>query len=328
MRDCYAGAFCLSQCPAMTTSVPVASKLPDIGTSIFSVMTRLANEHGAINLSQGFPDFDCDPALVEAVDRAMRAGHNQYAPMPGVHGAARGDRREGQGLLRRQRRPGDRGGGHFRRDRRPVCDPDRAGAAGRRGAAVRAVLRLLRSGDPPERRDAGVRQPPLSGLPGGLGRGAARDHAAHAADPGQHAAQPDRRGLDRRRHGPARARSWTGPVPSSSQTRSTSTSSSTAGPTRASCAIPDLRSRAVVISSFGKTFHTTGWKVGYAVAPRAADGGSDPRAPVRHLHRAHAVAVRLRGVRSRATSRRATCRRSTSRSATIELQECLALLPP
>jgi methionine transaminase len=47
-------------------------------------MTRLANEHGAINLSQGFPDFDCAPELVDAVTAAMRAGHNQYAPMPGV----------------------------------------------------------------------------------------------------------------------------------------------------------------------------------------------------------------------------------------------------
>lgn len=64
--------------------LPVDSKLPDVGLSIFSVMTRLANEHGAINLSQGFPDFDCDPALIEAVARAMRAGHNQYAPMPGL----------------------------------------------------------------------------------------------------------------------------------------------------------------------------------------------------------------------------------------------------
>ena len=68
----------------MTSAVPVTSKLPDIGVSIFSVMTRLANEHKAINLSQGFPDFDCEPALVEAVARAMREGHNQYAPMPGV----------------------------------------------------------------------------------------------------------------------------------------------------------------------------------------------------------------------------------------------------
>ena len=68
----------------MTTTVHVSSKLPDVGVSIFAVQTRLANEHNAINLSQGFPDFDCDPALVEAVAKAMRDGHNQYAPMPGV----------------------------------------------------------------------------------------------------------------------------------------------------------------------------------------------------------------------------------------------------
>jgi methionine aminotransferase len=60
------------------------SKLPSGGVSIFTVMTRLANEHGAINLSQGFPDFDPSPTLVESVARYMRDGHNQYAPMPGV----------------------------------------------------------------------------------------------------------------------------------------------------------------------------------------------------------------------------------------------------
>jgi methionine aminotransferase len=68
----------------MASTLSVSSKLPDVGVSIFAVMTRLANEHGAINLSQGFPDFDCEPALVDAVAAAMRAGHNQYAPMPGV----------------------------------------------------------------------------------------------------------------------------------------------------------------------------------------------------------------------------------------------------
>ena len=62
----------------------VPSKLPAGGVSIFAVMTRLANEHGAINLSQGFPDYSCAPELVDAVARYMRAGHNQYAPMPGV----------------------------------------------------------------------------------------------------------------------------------------------------------------------------------------------------------------------------------------------------
>ena len=62
----------------------LTSKLPAGGFSIFATMTRLANELGAINLSQGFPDFDCAPELIEAVTRYMRAGHNQYAPMPGV----------------------------------------------------------------------------------------------------------------------------------------------------------------------------------------------------------------------------------------------------
>ncbi|WP_437957859.1 methionine aminotransferase [Sorangium sp. So ce119] len=66
------------------TTPAIPSKLPSTGVSIFTVMTRLANEHGAINLSQGFPDFDCAPELVETVARHMRAGHNQYAPMQGV----------------------------------------------------------------------------------------------------------------------------------------------------------------------------------------------------------------------------------------------------
>ena len=60
------------------------SKLPSGGVSIFAVMTRLANEVGAINLSQGFPDFDTSPELIDSVARYMREGFNQYAPMPGV----------------------------------------------------------------------------------------------------------------------------------------------------------------------------------------------------------------------------------------------------
>jgi methionine aminotransferase len=68
----------------MTNGAPLRSRLPSVGTTIFTVMSKLAAEVGAINLSQGFPDFDCDPALVDAVARHMRAGLNQYAPMPGV----------------------------------------------------------------------------------------------------------------------------------------------------------------------------------------------------------------------------------------------------
>ncbi|HET9823254.1 MAG TPA: pyridoxal phosphate-dependent aminotransferase [Burkholderiaceae bacterium] len=65
------------------TPVP-ASRLPNVGTTIFTVMSALAQQHGAVNLGQGFPDFDCDPRLLDAVDAAMRAGHNQYPPMTGV----------------------------------------------------------------------------------------------------------------------------------------------------------------------------------------------------------------------------------------------------
>jgi methionine aminotransferase len=65
-------------------TLAITSRLPDVGTTIFTVMSALALEHGAVNLGQGFPDFDCDPRLLDAVDTAMRAGLNQYPPMPGV----------------------------------------------------------------------------------------------------------------------------------------------------------------------------------------------------------------------------------------------------
>jgi methionine aminotransferase len=63
---------------------PLISKLPSTGTTIFTVMSALANEVGAINLSQGFPDFETSPELIDLVNSAMKNGHNQYEPMPGV----------------------------------------------------------------------------------------------------------------------------------------------------------------------------------------------------------------------------------------------------
>ncbi len=69
---------------AMTGATPLRSRLPGVGVSIFAEMTRLANERGAINLSQGFPDFDCAPELVALVQAWLGRRVNQYAPMPGV----------------------------------------------------------------------------------------------------------------------------------------------------------------------------------------------------------------------------------------------------
>jgi methionine aminotransferase len=68
----------------MSFAQAIRSKLPAGGVSIFAVMTRLANEVGAINLSQGFPDFETSPELIDTVAKYMREGFNQYAPMPGV----------------------------------------------------------------------------------------------------------------------------------------------------------------------------------------------------------------------------------------------------
>ena len=62
----------------------IQSRLPNVGTTIFTVMSALASEKGAVNLGQGFPDFDCDPRLVDAVSKAMQGGLNQYPSMLGV----------------------------------------------------------------------------------------------------------------------------------------------------------------------------------------------------------------------------------------------------
>ena len=66
------------------TTPAFPSRLPNVGTTIFTVMSALATQHKAVNLGQGFPDFDCDPKLVDGVTTAMQQGHNQYPPMPGV----------------------------------------------------------------------------------------------------------------------------------------------------------------------------------------------------------------------------------------------------
>src|SRR6187401_2256298 len=62
----------------------VTSKLPHVGTTIFSIMSGLANETGAINLSQGFPDFSASEKLITMVHEKMKKGFNQYAPMQGI----------------------------------------------------------------------------------------------------------------------------------------------------------------------------------------------------------------------------------------------------
>ena len=69
----------------MKNSIPdFKTKLPEWGTSIFTVMSKMAADHNAINLAQGFPDFNCDDELLELVHHYQKKGFNQYAPMPGI----------------------------------------------------------------------------------------------------------------------------------------------------------------------------------------------------------------------------------------------------
>ena len=72
----------MNQNPLLTPAFP--SRLPKVGTTVFTVMSALATEHQAINLGQGFPDFPCDRELISQVNSAMLSDQNQYPPMIGV----------------------------------------------------------------------------------------------------------------------------------------------------------------------------------------------------------------------------------------------------
>src|SRR5437899_2109123 len=74
----------MSSDPVLVKTPAIETKLPAVGTTIFTVMSALAAEKGAVNLGQGFPDFDCDPRLIQAVTDAMSRGLNQYPPMTGI----------------------------------------------------------------------------------------------------------------------------------------------------------------------------------------------------------------------------------------------------
>jgi methionine aminotransferase len=251
----------------MTSTVPVSSKLPDIGVSIFAVQTRLANEHKAINLSQGFPDFDCDPALVEAVSRAMREGHNQYAPMPGVLALREGIAAKVEQLYG------------------PKYDPmtEVVVTSGATAGLFATLTTFVQPGD-----EVILFEPcydsyvPVIRLSGGTPVFVSLRYPDYSVnwDEVRRAITPRTRAiLVNTPHNP------TGTTWSDDDMRQLSSLVDGTGIILIGDEVyehiifdgrrhesllryPNLRERAVVISSFGKTFHTTGWKVGYCVGPQ------------------------------------------------------------
>jgi methionine aminotransferase len=255
-------AAMLEHTPAFT------SRLPQVGTTIFTVMSALASETGAVNLGQGFPDFDCDPALLDHVNNAMREGLNQYPPMTGVP------------LLRE--RVADKVAALY--GRRYDAHAEITITAGATQAILTAVLCCVSPGD-----EVIVLEPcydsyaPNIELAGGtvvrvpLTPGSFRPDFARIAA----ALTPRTRLLIiNSPHNPS-ATVWTRAemqqladllAPTQTLLLSDEVYEHMVfdGVAHVSAAsMPALASRAFVVSSFGKTYHVTGWKVGYVAAPAA-----------------------------------------------------------
>ena len=246
----------------------IRSRLPGVGTTIFTVMSRLAADFGAINLSQGFPDFDCDPELVEAVARHMRAGRNQYAPMPGVPALREAIAAKYADL-------------HARR-----YDPETevTVTSGATEAIFDAVAAVVHPGD-----EAIVFEPcydsylPAIELNGGVAVAVPTAPPGYAIDWAavRRAVSPRTRVLIvNSPHNPTGAILGEQDIAALASlvrdTRLVIVSDEVYehiifdGARHESMARhPELAARSFVIGSFGKTYHTTGWKIGYAVAPAA-----------------------------------------------------------
>lgn len=247
---------------------PLISRLPNVGTTIFSVMSALAAEKNAVNLGQGFPDFACDPALVDAVTRSMQQGLNQYPPMAGVPTLREAVAAKLEALYGRSY----------------SAASEITITAGATQAILTTILAVVHPGD-----EVIVLEPcydsyvPNIELAGGvvvrvpLTPGTFRpdfERIAAALTPRTRAI------LINSPHNPS-GTTWTAQEMQQLETLLAPTDVLLIsdevyehmvfdGQVHQSAArFAGLAERAFVISSFGKTYHVTGWKVGYVAAPAA-----------------------------------------------------------
>jgi len=248
------------------------SRLPDVGTTIFTVMSALAATHGAVNLGQGFPDFESDPKLLDAVNAAMRAGHNQYPPMAGIPALREAVAAKIEALY----------------GARYDAGSEITVTAGATQAILTAVLAVVHPGD-----EVIVLEPcydsyaPNIELAGGrvvrvaLTAGTFRpDFDAIAAALNPRTNSRVRAIIVNSPHNPS-ATVWT----RAEMERLAALLEPTevllisdevyehmvfdGAPHVSASSLPSLAARSFVVSSFGKTFHVTGWKVGTVAAPEA-----------------------------------------------------------
>jgi methionine aminotransferase len=245
----------------------VSSKLPRVGTTIFSVMSKMAVEHKAINLSQGFPDFDCPPKLVELVTKAMKDGHNQYAPMPGVLKLREVIAEKTEALYKTEYDP----------------ETEITITAGATQAIYTAIAAIIREGD-----EVIIFEPaydcyePAVELNGGTPIFIQLKAPNYNIDWNEVKKVINHRTkmiIINTPHNP------TGAVMSADDMRQLEKLTGNSDIVILSDEVyehilfdgrahesvtkyPELAARSFVISSFGKTFHTTGWKLGYCMAPK------------------------------------------------------------
>ncbi|MCH6483507.1 pyridoxal phosphate-dependent aminotransferase [Pseudoxanthomonas sp. LH2527] len=244
------------------------TKLPKVGTTIFTVMSQLAAEHGAVNLGQGFPDFAVPQRLVDELDRAMRDGHNQYAPMTGVAPLR-------QAIAEKVLRC-------YGREVNP--DTEITVTSGATEALFNAIHAVVRPGE-----EVIVLDPAYDSYEPAIDLAGAR--AVHVPlDPQTFAVDWDRVRaavtpktrllIINSPHNPS------GAMFDAADIRALSSLLESTGLYLISDEVyehivfdgrrhesilryPELAARAFVVSSFGKTYHCTGWKIGYAIAPPA-----------------------------------------------------------
>ena len=249
----------------IASSLAVDSKLPWVGTTIFTVMSRLAAECGAINLSQGFPDFQAEPALFEATMRAMQAGRNQYPPMigmPELRAAVAGKVEALYGM-------------HFDTEEEVTI------TAGATQALFTAIAAFVRPGD-----EVIVFAPmydsyvPAIETVGGKAVFASLTFPDYAPDWNQVrslVSPRTRMVIVNSPHNPTGSLLSVGDLSALAEIVRDTDIVVLAdevyehivfdGVQHSSVAAhPDLVSRSIIISSFGKTYHITGWKIGYVLA--------------------------------------------------------------
>ncbi len=258
----------------MNSSRPphLPSRLPDVGTTIFTVMSRLANEHGAINLSQGYPDFSPPGYLLERVTHHMQSGANQYPPMAGVASLREAIAEKVERLY----------------GARYDAENEITVTAGATQALFTAIAACVRPGD-----EVIVFAPvydsyiPAITLQGGTVRVINLKPPAFRPDWHEVAAAINPRTrmiILNTPHNPT-GTVWTADDMAQLATLVRNTDivllgdevyehivfgdSPTGGRHDSLARTPELRERSFVVSSFGKTYHITGWKIAYCLAPAA-----------------------------------------------------------